>query len=258
MHNIKKTIEKYKNIDDTYKYAFIGVPKGCGGLKKSFLGTLNKFKKLYPNFTCNHGFNTIFYMHGSIGLSKGKIFRKWFVEEGNFIFFAPNSFKIKNRPTYKNYAKISQYQKVHKLRQAEIHYSLQHLDELKFIDKEKMFLMGNSEGGLAAAYYKGREFRGRVVTAFSCEEAYYSQDFKIGARKKDPFLNIIGTEDEYFSNESSTNKNYEVEGHGTKALLEFKNAKVIILPKTRHDLTINSYVKDDIINFIRFWTKEKP
>lgn len=252
---IKKTLKKYKNIVDTYKYAYIGIPKGCGGLEKEYFGTLDKFKKLYPDFKCNHGFSTIFYMHGSVGLSKGKIFRKWFVEDSNFIFFAPNSFKIKNRPTYKSSAKISEYQKVHKLRQAEIYCSLQNMKELSFIDMNKMFLMGNSEGGLAAAYYKGKEFKGRVVTAFSCEDAYYSQDFKIGAKKKDPFLNIIGTEDEYFSNKSSTNKHYEVEGHGTKALLEFKNAKIIILPKTRHDLTLNSYVKEDIINFVKFWTK---
>ncbi len=256
MIEINKTLAKYENFDDTYKYAFIGIPKGCGGLKSAFFGTLDTFKKAYPNFICKESLNTIFYMHGSIGLSKGEVFRKWFVQDGNFIFFAPNSFKIKNRPTYKSPAKISQYQKVHKLRQAEIYYSLKKLKELNFIDKKKMFLMGNSEGGLAAAYYKGKEFKARIVTAFSCEDAYYSQDFKIGARKKDPFLNIIGTHDEYFSNESKTNQNYEVEGHGTKALLKFKNAKIIILAQTKHDLTLNAYVKEDIINFVKFWTKD--
>lgn len=255
MTNILKTISQYQNVHDSYKYAYIGIPKGCGGLEQPFLGTLNKFKKKYPNFSCKLKLPTLFYMHGSIGLSKGKLFRKWIVEDANFIFFAPNSFKIKKRPSYKNPAKISAYQKVHKLRQAEIHYNLLQLDELKFIDKNNMFLMGNSEGGLAAAYYKGREFKGRIVTAFSCEESYYSQDFTIGAKKSDPFLNIIGTQDEYFSNDSKTNKNHQVEGHGTKTLAKYKKAKVIILPQTKHDLTLNLYVKEDIVNFLKFWSK---
>ncbi len=255
MTNILETLSKYKNIDDTYKYAYIGIPKGCGGLTEPFYGTLHKFKKRYPNFSCKLKLPTLFYMHGSIGLTKGALFRKWIVEDANFIFFAPNSFKIKDRPTYKNPAKISKYQKVHKLRQAEIHHNLSKINELKFIDKENMFLMGNSEGGLAAAYYRGREFKGRIITAFSCEESYYSQGFKIGAKKSDPFLNIIGTHDEYFSNDSKTNKDHEVDGHGTKILDKYKKAKVIILPQTKHDLTLNIYVKEDIVNFLKFWSK---
>ncbi len=70
---------------------------------------------------------------------------------------------------------------MHKVRQAEIFYNIKKLKDLKFIDKNNIFLMGNSEGGLAAAAYKGREFRGRIVTAYSCENGYYSKDFKIGS-----------------------------------------------------------------------------
>lgn len=253
--DIINTINKYENINDTYKYAYIGIPKGYGGLKKSYYGTFNKFKKKYPNFSFNKKIPTLFYMHGSIGFTKGIIFRKYIVENANFIFFAPDSFKIKNRPTYSSEATMDEYTTVHKLRQAEIKYNLEKLRKVSFIDFDNLFLMGNSEGGLAAAYYKGKEFKARIVTAFSCEDSYYIQDFKIGARKKDPFLNIIGTEDEYFANDSETNKHYEVDGHATQALIKFKKAKVIILPKTKHDLTLNPYVKEDIVNFLKFWSK---
>lgn len=253
--NIEKIIHTYDNFSHSYEYAFIGIPKGYGGLKKPYYGTLKKFKKAYPNFTFKEKLPTLFYMHGSIGLTKGKIFRKYIVEDANFIFFAPNSFKVRNRPTYKSPSTIEKYQAVHKFRQAEIYYNLEKLKNVRFIDCNNMFLMGNSEGGLAAAYYKGKEFKARIVTAFSCEEAYYSQNFTIGAKKKDPFLNIIGTQDEYFSNDSETNKHYEVDGHGTQALLKFKKAKVIILPQTKHDLTLNPYVKEDIVNFLKFWSK---
>lgn len=256
MTDIIKTLGEYENFEDTYKYAYIGIPKGFGGLEKSYFGTLNKFKKKYPDFKANNKIPTVLFMHGSAGLNKGKTYRKWIVEEAGFIFFAPNSFKIENRPTYNSPAKISAYEKVHKVRQAEIHYNLGKLKNVSFIDDAHIFLMGNSEGGLAAAAFKGREFKGRIVTAYSCENGYYSSNFTLGAKKSEPFLNIIGTHDEYFANESDTNKNHEVQGHCTKALRKYKKAKVIILPQTKHDITQNIYVKDEIISFLKLWSKD--
>lgn len=255
MTEIIETLEKYDNFKDTYKHAYIGIPKGFGDLKEPFYGKLNKFKKLYPDFKADKKIPTVLFMHGSSGLRKGTTYRKWIVEAG-FIFFAPNSFKIKNRPTYISPAKISVYEKVHKIRQAEIFYNLKKLQNVSFIDEKNLFLMGNSEGGLAAAAYSGREFKGRIITAYSCENGYYSRNFKLGAKKSEPFLNIIGTHDEYFGEDSEPNSEHEVKGHCTKALMHHKNAKVILLPLTKHDITANIYVKEDIINFLNFWSRD--
>jgi hypothetical protein len=135
---IKKALTSYENFKDTYNYAYIGIPKGYYGLKKPFYGQLHKFKKLYQNFKIDSMIPTVLFMHGSNGLTKGETYRKWIVDAG-FIFFAPNSFKIKNRPTYSNPDKKSSYEKVHKLRQAEIFYNIKKLQELNFIDKKIYF-----------------------------------------------------------------------------------------------------------------------
>lgn len=252
----KELIKEYSDFNNCYKYAFVGIPKGFSSLEKPFYGTLNSFLKKYPNLKIDKTIPTVLFMHGSKGFNKGTVYRKWIVEEANCIFFAPNSFRIKNRPTYKTPTKLKNYEKVHKFRQAEITYNLEKLKSIPFVDSKHIFLMGNSEGGLAAAAYKSKEFKGRIVTAYSCENGYYSKDFKIGANKKEPFLNIIGTHDEYFAKDSKTNRKYKVQGHCTKALMHHKNAKVIILPQTRHDITTNIYVKEDIINFLNFYSKE--
>jgi len=115
--------------------------------------------------------------------------------------------------------------------------------------------MGNSEGGLASAIFKSKKFRGRIVTAFSCESTYFYKNFQLGSKKSEPFLNIIGTHDEYFSKNSKFNKDYKVTGNGIEKLKNYKNAKVVILPKAKHDLTLNIYVKDEILNFLRLWLK---
>ncbi len=255
MKEILKTLNKYDNFKDTFKYAYIGLPKGFGGLKENYYGSLNKFKKKYPDFKTYEKLPLLIFIHGSAGLNKGVTYRKWIVENTGFIFFAPNSFKLKDRPTYGENEKIKTYEKVHKVRQAEIHYNLEKLKEIPFIDQSQIFLMGNSEGGLAAAAYDKRRFKARIITAYSCENGYYSRDFKLGAKKNEPILNIIGTHDQFFSNDSKANEKHEVDGHCTKALMQHKNAKVIILPQTKHDITQNIYVKDEIIHFLKFWSK---
>lgn len=114
--------------------------------------------------------------------------------------------------------------------------------------------MGSSEGAHAVSKYKGNEFKGRIIAAYSCEKNYYSNDFKIGAKKKDPILNIIGTQDEYFSSYSKY-ENKEVTGNCASALLKYKNAKVVILPKTKHNVIENQYTIPEVINFLKFHTK---
>jgi hypothetical protein len=116
--------------------------------------------------------------------------------------------------------------------------------------------MGNSEGGLAVAIYKASSFNGRIVTAFSCESSYFYKNFKLGSKKDKPFLNIIGTHDEFFAKGTVLNKKYKVKGNGIERLKNYKNAKVVILPKAKHDLTTNIYVKDEILNFLKLWSRE--
>lgn len=252
----QKIIDKYKDFKNSFKYAYIGIPKGVGGLEKCYFGTLDRFKKLYPDFQCEKKVPTLLFMHGSGGLKKGATYRKWIVTHNKFIFFAPNSFKIKNRPYYQTPAPLKDYEKVHDFRQAEIYYNLEKLESLRFIDMNHLFLFGNSEGGLAAAAFKGRVFKGRIITAYSCEDSYYSKDFKLGVSKKEPVLNIIGTHDQFFSNNSKPTKGRKVDGHCTKALSKHPKAKVILLPQTKHDITLNPYVKYEIIGFFKMWSKE--
>lgn len=254
--DLKKMKKKYKNFSDSFKYAYIGVPAGYGGLQRPFYGTYDEFMEIHPDFKVNKHIPTVLYMHGSSGLFTGDTYRHYIVEEVGALFFAPNSFKIKERPTYKSPTKHKKYLKVHKIRQAEIYQALEKLKKIDFIDNDNLFLMGNSEGGLAAAIYKCRQFKGRIITAFSCESSYFYDNFKLGSAKDEPFLNIIGTHDQFFAKKSDLNIKYQVEGHGIDALKKYTNAKIVILSKTKHDITPNPYVKDEIVSFLKLWIRE--
>ena len=250
--SINDTIKRYKNFDDIFRYAYVGFPKGFLGLKKPFYGLFEEFNQKHTNIEKKR-YPIVLYMHGSSGLSRGEVYRKYIVEEAGFIFFAPNSHKIKNRPIYKSPAKEKHYIKVHKIRVAEIEYCLNKLKKLPYVDKKNIFLMGNSEGGLAAAVSKTEGFRARIVTAFSCENSYFYKNFKVGFKKHTPFLNIIGTHDEFFSKKSKLNKNLKTNGHGIELLKKYYNSKIVVACKAKHDLTKNIYVKDEILNFLKLW-----
>ena len=197
--DLKSIRKKYKNFSDCFTYAYIGVPAGYGGLENPFYGTYDEFLKMYPGFDVSQRIPTVLYMHGSSGLYTGDTYRRYIVEEVGALFFAPNSFRIENRPTYKSPTKHKKYLKVRKIRQAEIQYTVHKFKDIDFIDQENLFLMGNSEGGLAAAIYKCKQFKGRIITAFSCESSYFYENFKLGSQKEEPFLNINGTHDKFFA-----------------------------------------------------------
>jgi len=247
----------YENFQEIYTKAYIGIPKGYGGLNEPFIGFMDEFVESYPNFAPTIKIPTVLYMHGSGDFVRGDTYRDWIVKDLGFAFICPHSHIIPNRPRYISPAPKNEYKKVHRLRQAEIKYTSKKMRKLPWVDTQKMFLMGNSEGALATGIYQGNEFRARIILAWSCEDGYYSDDTEIGGHTDEPILSIIGTEDEYFGVDSKfAHPKHKIQGHCIEALLEHANSKVVVLPKTKHNLTDNPYTKYEIINFLKFWSRD--
>ncbi len=252
------TQKEYKNFKDSFNKAFIGIPKGVLGIATPFYGTLEEALVKIPNLkNYTKKLPTVVYMQGSNRFNSGKKFREWITGEVGYIFFAPNTHISKDRPIYNSPVSKEIYERVHAYRQAEIDLFIKRLNELPFIDKNKMFLMGYSEGAVASARYAGDEFVGRIILGWSCEPSYYTDFPKIGAKKDDPFLNIIGRDDEYFGKQNPWNNAYRNEGHCGDALFKFTNAKVVILPNIGHNLLKSSFLKNEILNFIKSFKNYK-
>ena len=249
-----KTMTQYANFSDTFDKAFVGIPKGVLGIHEPFYGTLEEALKKMPNLkSFAKKLPTVVYMQGSSSFNKGAVYREWITGEGGFIFFAPNTHTVKNRPTYSSPVPKTYYEKVHAFRQAEIDQFIKRVHELPFIDTNKMFLMGHSEGALAAARYAGKEFVGRIVLSWSCEPGYYTDYPKVGAKPTDPFLNIIGRDDPYFGRQNPWNNAYHNDGHCGDALFNFTLAKVVLYPNTGHDIANNPYTKRELLSFIKMF-----
>ncbi len=245
----------YPGFNKSFDHAYIGLPAGFAELTEPFYGTLDEAKAKFPNLgKLTTTYPTVLYMQGSGSFSKGPTFREWITGDLGWVFFAPNTHTSNKRPKYSSPVPKKVYEEIHKYRQAEIDQFVQHLDELPFIDKQRLFLMGNSEGALAAARYAGKEFVGRLVLSWSCEPGYYTDFPKVGAKyKTDPFLNIVGRDDVYFGKDSPFNNQYRNKGHCGDALLRYNHAKVVILPNTGHNVMKNPFTKDEVLNFLRMF-----
>lgn len=237
----------------SFEKAFIGIPKKMNITDNNIYDTIDNIK-INDLIRKNIKVPVVFYLNGSAGFTKGKIYRQWIIEDTNCLFFSPNTLEIKNRPFYNNKSKIDEYEEVHLIRQKEIIYNINKLLDYEFIDKNKIFLMGNSEGALAAGIYSGQEFFSRILLAWSCESGYYKKTVDIGAKIDDPILTIIGYDDEYFSVNSEFNNKLNLSGNCIKKLSKYKNVKNVILSNTKHNLLNNPYTKEEIITFLKKWS----
>ena len=86
--NLKKIVNEYDGIENTYEYAYVGIPKGVGGLERSFFGTWHDFKKKHPHFSPTSKIPVVLYIHGSSGLFRGEVYREYITNEAESIFFA--------------------------------------------------------------------------------------------------------------------------------------------------------------------------
>ncbi len=213
----------YPGFNDSFNQAFIGLPKGFKGLEAPFYGTLAEAKEQFGDLsTVTTTYPTVLYMQGSGSFSKGPTFREWITGDLGWVFFAPNTHTSAKRPRYSSPVPKKVYEEIHKYRQAEIDQFVDRLNELTFIDKDRLFLMGNSEGALAAARYSGKEFVGRLVLSWSCEPGYYTDYPKVGAKyKTDPFLNIVGRDDVYFGKDSPYNNQVMKNPFTKREVLDF-------------------------------------
>lgn len=154
------------------------------------------------------------------------------------------------------------YERVFRLRQLELDYVVAHLPEY-IRQAPKVFLVGNSEGGMVAARYSNPELEkllasgGRIILQWSCESNYYtscSENAGVGGAKSTPILNMISAQDPYFAaspesiafkvtNDPRGYGQWPLTGNCFAKLLDqgFENATAIVLAHTiYHGLTVNT------------------
>jgi dienelactone hydrolase len=179
----------------------------------------------------------VVFLHGSSGLRLKAIadWQLWLASLG-VASVAPDSFALAERATYSSPVDKDFYEKIHALRGAEITAALAAVKQVTWADTSRIVLAGTSEGAVAVARYSGKEFAGRIIYSWSCEDNYFVESPKNSIDPDKPVLNVMSTVDPYFSQSNSWIGNASAKGHCADALKDHKRATIVLIPGAPHTL----------------------
>ncbi|MDX1580136.1 MAG: hypothetical protein R3360_00800 [Alphaproteobacteria bacterium] len=187
------------------------------------------------------------YLHGCTGLTgNDRSFMKELATAG-YAVVAPDSMARSWRPRQCNSRTKSGGRNlfVFDFRQAEINYAVQKLYDAPWADWDNMFLVGASEGGLAAAHYRGDYFSGRVITQWTCHGAPIVRG--ISAERDEPVLSIVRKDDPWYDSERGNQA-----GDCGRFFGERPNSRSLVLEKgSGHNVMGERQVIDAIIRFLK-------
>lgn len=182
-------------------------------------------------------------MHGCGGIGEHE--KKWadFLKSEGFVVVLPDSFAIPNRKRNcdpSNHTTNLGITPVNELRPAEVQYAVTKLLDLPWANKERLFLMGHSEGGMAAQLAPELGFRGIVLSGFPCVVRG-----GIRAKLDTPVLAINWEKDPYFVN--SRFKQCAL----TPAWQKRSNATELVLNGSGHATAFENSARDAVSKFFK-------
>jgi dienelactone hydrolase len=180
---------------------------------------------------------TVVFLHGSSGLGLAAIgeWQRWLAGMG-IASVAPDSFALPDRVVYKSPVDKPTYEKIHALRESEIRLALEALRSAPWADASRLVLAGTSEGAVSVARWRGNEFAGRVLFAWSCENNYFVEEHRTSLPASEPVLNVISSTDPFFSPANSWLGNPTAKGHCGDQLRDHKQSAVVLIPGAPHTL----------------------
>ncbi len=214
--------------------------------KEIFVGPLKSAPQLN-----NTKVPVVLFMHGSSGLGLKAIgdWQRWLASFG-IASIAPNSFALKDRLTYTSPVDKDTYEKIHAYRASEIDITLKALQGMAWVDTHKIVLAGTSEGSVPVARYTGKEFAGRIMFAWSCEDNYFVKAHQTAIPDDQPVLNIISSTDPYFSPSNSWLGNAQGVGHCGAMLKNNKKASIVLIPGGPHTVLTFPQAKGPVQGFL--------
>lgn len=142
----------------------------------------------------------VIYMHGCAGLTGDERGDVRFLVRNNYAVIAPDSFARIFRPkscdpyTYTG----GLFRDVLGFRLAEARHAHEFANRLPWVDKQNIFMMGFSEGGIATARYSRGGLAGRIILGWTCNSGW-PEYAGISGPKDDPILAVVASNDPWFT-----------------------------------------------------------
>jgi len=168
-------------------------------------------------------------LHGCTGIGAEAESYRFTLPFQGFAVFIPDSFaRPGRRPNCNPYRRTTNLAPgVEKLRLEEVEDLLRRLSAIPWIDQRRLYLIGFSEGGVAAAQYGGHAFRRIVITAWHCHGRDGARG--IAVPPEIPLLTIIGENDPWYRSRPGRDCSAFFAGRENARALRLKGARHALL-----------------------------
>lgn len=186
----------------------------------------------------------VVYMHGCTGIGNFSFFQR--IARAGYVVVAPNSMARRYRPLQCDpRSKTGGYNLfVYDFRMAEISYALQQLSQAPWSDSENLFLIGASEGGVAAALYRGNAFNARIIAQWTCQGAPLVRG--IAAPPETPVLSVVRADDPWYDPTRAVNQR----GDCGTFLNGRPESRSIVARGTEHDVLKDVQLVQQMVEFL--------
>jgi len=200
-----KTIDATPAAYQAWRNAIVQIgPNLVASHRRGIFGRLRHIEPFFADIPVRTKLPAILYLHDCSGLKIEAVRDVDELAAVGFAVFAPDSFDSRDRKSdcvrFEFVAGLNPDAYVQ--RQSEILVALTEMKKLPWIDSSAIILYGLGEGALAAANYAGRDFRGVVLTGWTCGAAQYPEDVAGLKTPPDiPILALVSRYDPWFDRE---------------------------------------------------------
>lgn len=232
------SFESESDIERTWSQALVVLPPAVAGQEP-------RVERLRASGMLQAGRNgvrrprlpLVVYLHGCDGIGDLPLLKA--LASRGYAVIAPDSFARRFRPLQCDPARRQggQNRFVYDFRLTELTFALERLDGLDWIDYRNLFLIGTSEGGVAAALFRGQVFNARVVAQWSCQGDPLVRG--IGAPPGEPVLALMREGDPFYDPRNTPAQ----QGDCGPYLTGRPDSRSYVLPRSQDGL--NHFVFDD-------------
>ena len=189
------------------------------------------------------------YLHGCTGLGEGDRAMMREVAQLGMVVIAPNSMARDYRPLQCNPDDQSggYHYFVYALREAELAFAIYQAEQMPWLKRDQMALMGGSEGAVTAALYRGAEFKVRILLQWTCHGAPYIQGLAAGPKER--VLALVNYNDPWYQQQRADKQGISQAGH-CGDFDRFSHVSSQVLPYEGHDLLQDAFAKEQIKTFL--------